>query len=403
MAPLAEDTPLLGILGDLVAFRTTSGGDSNLALLSYIEAHLEPLGFGFRRTLSADGQRGNLFASFGGLSGGLLLSGHTDVVPVQGQDWSRPAFALSQADGRAYGRGVCDMKGFIACVLAAVKSADLRQLGMPLHLAFTYDEEIGCLGVRDLLADLARHDIQPAFCIVGEPTSMKVVRAHKGRRGLRCLVQGRAAHSSLAGLGVNAAEAAAEMAVAIKAQAQSIRQYQDAGFYVPYSTMAVCRFHSGFAANVIPEKAELDFDIRYLPAADPDEIMTPVLAAASAIQDSMRAKDKESSITVQIKTDVPALMPTAGTQALEALLQSAGASTGDHVAFTTEGGLYQGGGIPTVVCGPGNIEQAHTADEFIEISELLAYQALLARLFAAGLPPPMARAENPSSLANSSP
>lgn len=373
----------LSWLALLVACETVSGAASNLDLLRRVDGALRGMGFAIRYTYSPDRQRANLYASLGGDVGGVLLSGHTDVVPVAGQEWSRPPFTLTREGDRVFGRGVCDMKGFLACVLAALERLDRKALRRPVHVAFTFDEEIGCVGVRSLLEDLHVFGIRPEACVVGEPTGMRVVRAHKGRHALRCAVVGRAEHSSLSGIGVNAAEVACALVAEIARQADQLAQGEgDADFYVPYSTLAVCRVQAGQATNVIPERAEFDFDLRFLPSADPDAVLAPIHAHAADLQRRMRARVESSRIEVSRRTAVPALLPTAAEDAIVERLFQAGAARGSHVAFTTEAGLYQAAGIPTVVCGPGDIAQAHTADEFITLAQLALCEDVLARLLA---------------------
>ncbi|KMJ90613.1 acetylornithine deacetylase [Achromobacter xylosoxidans] len=373
----------LSWLGRLVACETVSGTASNLPLLGMVEEALRGLGFRIRYTYSPDGRRANLYASHGGDVGGILLSGHTDVVPVAGQEWSRAPFELSREGERVYGRGVCDMKGFLACVLSVLERLDLKALKRPVHVAFTFDEEIGCIGVRSLLEDLRGLGIRPDACVVGEPTGMAVVRAHKGRHALRCRVLGRAAHSSLSGLGVNAAQVACALVAEITEQAGQLAQREvDEDFYVPFSTMAVCRVHAGQAANVIPESAEFDFDLRFLPGVDPDAVLAPIHARAAELQRRMRDKVEASRVDVFRRTAVPALVSRRDEDGIVARLFQAGAGKGSHVAFTTEAGLYQAAGIPTVVCGPGDIAQAHTADEFIAVEQLALCEGVLARLLA---------------------
>lgn len=371
----------LSWLARLVECATVSGTASNLELLSLADSALRNLGFRIRYTYSDDRKRANLFASYGGDVGGILLSGHTDVVPVSGQEWTRPAFELSRDGSQIYGRGVCDMKGFIACTLAVLERSDLSALTRPVHVALTFDEEIGCIGVRSLLEDLCGFGIRPDACIVGEPTGMKVVRSHKGRHAMRCTVKGKAEHSSFSGMGVNAAEVACTLVSEISAQAQHLAQAEvDDEFYVPYSTMAVCRVHSGLATNVIPEEAEFDFDLRFLPAADPDHILAPVHFKAAELERRMREKVEASSISIARRTAVPALMQRSEEDRIVEQLFRAGARSGTHVAFTTEGGLYQAAGIPTVICGPGDIAQAHTADEFITVEQLAICEAVIQEL-----------------------
>lgn len=375
----------LAWLESLIACPTVSGSHSNLELLAQAESFLRKIGFAVRYTYSEDRKRANLYASLGGSVGGILLSGHTDVVPVAGQDWTRDPFRLTDEGERLYGRGACDMKGFLACVLATMGRLGSGRLAQPVHIALTYDEEIGCVGVRGLLADLRQHGIQPSACIVGEPTRMEVVRAHKGRHAWRCNIRGRAEHSSLSGLGVNAAETACVLAAEVAAQAQALQSdTRDEGFYVPFSTMAVCRVHSGHASNVIPEEAEFDFDLRFLPGVDPDAVLAPIHQRARELEQTMRQRVSESQVLLMQRTSVPALVPRADTDMLVEALSRAGAQAGGHVAYTTEGGLYQQAGIPALVCGPGDIAQAHTADEYILRSQLGMCESVLQRLLAGG-------------------
>lgn len=368
-------------LRELVRHRTVSGNSSNLELLERVAELLSSLGFELRFTHSEDGRRANLLASLGGSEGGLLLSGHTDVVPVAGQAWTHAPFELTEEADRFYGRGSCDMKGFLAALLAMVERQGPQGLSHPLHIALTYDEEIGCVGVRGLLADLAHAGIRPAACIVGEPTCMLVVRAHKGRHAYRCHVRGRAAHSSLSGLGVNAAEAACALAAEVARQAEVLRSGErDEGFFVPYSTLAVCRLQAGHATNVIPEDAEFDFDLRYLPGTDPETVVAPLQARAARLESEMRARVETAEIRMERRTAVPALVPDEASTPLIQRALLAGATLGQPVAYTTEAGLYRVAGIPTVVCGPGDIAQAHAADEFILKSELALCEEFLTRL-----------------------
>lgn len=374
-------------LRDLVGHQTISGSQSNLSLLKQVDTFLSARGFRTRYTFSADGQRANLFASRGaeGL-GGLLLAGHTDVVPVAGQHWTRPPFELTKEDGRLFGRGTCDMKGYLAAILAVLERQSGDDCHLPLHLGFTYDEEIGCVGVRPMLKDLAEVGIRPSACVVGEPTMMNVVRSHKGRHAWRCKVVGEAAHSSLSGLGVNATEIACRLVSEISVQAQRLKAaYRDEGFYVPYSTMATCKIQGGHAANVIPEETEFDFDLRYLPSQDPEAALAPIHSAAAELEREMKSRVSKSEIRLWKRTAVPALVADSVADRLVRSLIDAGASAGGHTAFTTEGGLYQLGGIPTVICGPGDIAQAHTADEFILDSQLGACEDVLERLVKTGM------------------
>jgi acetylornithine deacetylase len=370
----------------LIGYQTVSGSDSNAELIEFSAAALQAVGFNIRLTGSPDGQRLNLLASRGEGPGGLLLSGHTDVVPVTGQKWTRPPFELTEDESRFYGRGTCDMKGFVACVLAVLQRSDVN-MQQPLHVALTYDEEVGCIGVRSLLADLAQTGLRPAACIVGEPTGMRVVRAHKGRHAYRFRIVGQAAHSSLSGTGVNASEIAGSLVYELTQSAAVLQQgEQDQGFYIPYSTIATCRISSGQASNVIPEEAEVDFDLRYLPGADPELLMRRVRSAAASLEEWMRVRVSSSAITLIRRTAVPALASSPDGEAVAQAALCAGASSGTPAVYTTEGGLYQAAGVPTIICGPGDIAQAHTSDEFILKSELAACETFLEKLITQGLP-----------------
>jgi acetylornithine deacetylase len=385
-APVSPSPDTVEWLRRLIGYQTVSGSDSNIELIELAAEALQAAGFTARFTRSTDGQRLNLLASRGEGPGGLLLSGHTDVVPVTGQEWTRPPFELTEDDSRFYGRGTCDMKGFIACVLAVVQRSNVN-MTQPLHVALTYDEEIGCIGVRSLLADLAQAGIRPAACIVGEPTGMRVVRAHKGRHAYRFRIVGQAAHSSLSGTGVNAAEIAASLVTELMQSAVAIQQgARDEGFYIPYSTIATCRISAGQASNVIPEEAEVDFDLRYLPGVDPELLMKRIRNTAANLEEWMRMRVSSSEITLVRRTAVPPLAssPDGDTVAQAAL--SAGAQFGTPAVYATEGGLYQAAGLPTIICGPGDIAQAHASDEFILKSELTACEVFLEKLIAQGLP-----------------
>jgi acetylornithine deacetylase len=370
----------------LIGYQTISGSDSNTELIEFAAEALQAAGFTARFTRSPDGLRMNLLASRGEGPGGLLLSGHTDVVPVTGQKWTRPPFELTEDEDRFYGRGTCDMKGFIACVLAVVQRSTVH-IKQPLHVALTYDEEIGCIGVRSLLADLAQAGIRPAACIVGEPTGMRVVRAHKGRHAYRFRIVGQAAHSSLSGIGVNAAEIAGSLVTELTQNAAVIRQGErDEGFYIPYSTIATCRISAGQASNVIPEEAEVDFDLRYLPGADPELLMKRIREAATSLEEAMRTHVSSSEITLTRRTAVPPLASSPDGETVAQAALSAGAHSGTPAVYTTEGGLYQAAGVPTIICGPGDIAQAHTSDEFILKSEFAACETFLEKLITQGLP-----------------
>jgi acetylornithine deacetylase len=366
--------PTLDLLERLIAFDTRSS-QSNLPLIEFVQDYLS--GHGVRSTLLRDATRtkANLFATIGPSDRpGICLSGHTDVVPATGQPWTVPPFELTRAGARVYGRGTADMKGFIAVVLASVPRF-VRSCGQtPIHLAFSYDEEIGCVGVRSLLSQLAAAPVKPMACIVGEPTSMQVAVAHKGKRAYRCCVKGLAGHSALTHLGVNAADFAAELVTFLRRTAHDLRTYGklDDKFDPPYTTVHTGKLTGGIALNVIPDHAEVEFEIRNLPSENPSAIVNSVRTYAEReLVREMRATAEESDIEWEQLVDYPAL---ADEPAAAWLKELACAAAGDDLvrtlAFGTEGGLFQAIGIPTVVCGPGSIEQGHKADEYVELDQL---------------------------------
>ena len=384
---------VLDIAATLIGFDTTSR-NSNLGLIEWTRDRLRAQGAHCRLSHDAERRKANLFATLGepGASGGLVLSGHTDVVPVDGQDWHTDPFDAVVRDGRLYARGACDMKGFIACALALVPALLQRGDAPPLHLALSYDEEVGCLGVREMLADLAEVGIRPAACLVGEPTGMRPVIGHKGRRALRCCVTGREAHSSLPTHGVNAIEYAGRVAAEVQrlARAEAALNAHGAGYDVPYSTLQVGTIHGGLAANTVPRDCELTVELRYLPG--PDEL-APLDRLLQFTQDTlvpeMSALHREASIEWTVLNDTPGLdLPEQ-----HPLLRQANALLGQQVpgrvAYNTEAGLFQRAGIPTVLCGPGDIAQAHRPDEYVALPQLAACERFL-MAFAGGyrgLPP----------------
>ncbi|PLZ02264.1 acetylornithine deacetylase [Burkholderia sp. WAC0059] len=366
--------PTLDLLEHLVAFDTRSS-ESNLPLIAFVQDYLR--GHGVSSTLVHDSTltKANLFATIGPADRpGLCLSGHTDVVPAAGQPWTVPPFALTRAEDRVYGRGTADMKGFLAAVLAAVPHFVRTCDATPIHLAFSYDEEVGCLGVRGLLAQLANASVKPLACVIGEPTGMQVAVAHKGKRAYRCCVKGLAGHSALTHLGVNAADFAAELVTFLRRTARDIklRGHHDDEFDPPYTTVHTGRINGGIALNVIPDRAEVEFEIRNLPAEHPQAIVDAAQAYTQGeLLGEMRATYEGSAIEWQELIDYPAL---ADEPAAAWLKELACAATGNPrvrtLAFGTEGGLFQAIGIPTVVCGPGSIEQGHKADEFVTLDQL---------------------------------
>jgi acetylornithine deacetylase len=372
-----------GILEALVGFDTTSR-NSNLAIVAWIEDYLDGLGVVHERIADKAGDKANLWATIGPAgTPGYILSGHTDVVPVDGQAWSNDPFRLAARDDRLYGRGAADMKGFLACCLAAVP--DMVDLARPIHLAFSHDEEVGCVGVRGLIAHLGAVGVKPAACFVGEPTSMNVVIGHKSKRSFRVTVRGRTCHSSLAPEGVNAVEYAARLVVEIRAMAERLARagVRDPLYDVPYTTTHTGVIAGGTALNIVPDTCSFQFEFRALAADDVDALAAEVMAyARDLLEPEMRAVAPEAGIAFEVMSGFPGL-DTPPALDLVALTKSL-AGRGDHgkVAYGTEAGLFAAAGIPTVVIGPGSIEQAHKADEFIAVSELDACGEFLDRLIA---------------------
>ena len=376
-------------LSRLIAFDTTSR-HSNLALIHDCADYLESLGLKPWLSHNADQSKANLFATIaaadGNTEGGLILSGHTDVVPTDGQAWQSDPYRADIREGRLYGRGSADMKGFIAAVLAAAPAMVQAGLKRPLHIALSYDEEIGCLGAPVMIAELQKRGLTPEHCIVGEPTSMRMVVAHKGIHTFRCAVHGKAAHSSLTPQGVNAIEYAAKLIVFINELAGRLkaRHDTDPDYDVPFSTLSVNTIAGGIAGNIVPQLCEFEFDYRNLPHMSPADITAPIEAhIREVLQPQMQAVVAACRIDMRHGENVPA-MPEAEAALLHDLVtQLVQDSSRLKVAYATEGGQFQQAGIATVICGPGNIEQAHKADEFVELAQLARCDAFLHKLIAA--------------------
>jgi acetylornithine deacetylase len=361
------------ILDRLVGFATVSR-DSNLGLIEYVRDFLQACGVSAKLYLDAGGTKANLYASVGPENcAGVLLSGHTDVVPVDGQNWSADPFRLLERGGRLYARGSADMKGFIACALRAAQLATQRKLRIPLHLALSYDEEIGCVGVRSLIHDMQSWARRPQFCIVGEPTMLRQAVGHKGKTALAAVCRGRAAHSAAPARGVNSIYMATELIGKIRARQKDIEAsgLRDPSYDVPYTTLHVGVIHGGTVLNIVPSRCELELEIRNLPQDDAARIVAGIEADAAAVRKSASREDIDVGIDLKVTNEYPAL----DTPADSAVVALAAALTGVHerikVGFGTEGGLFsQMLGIPTVVCGPGSIEQAHKPDEFIDLDQV---------------------------------
>ena len=370
-------------LEKLVAFDTTSR-NSNLGLIETVRDDLRARGLGPWLSSNAEGTKANLFCTLpaqdGGTQGGIALSGHTDTVPVDGQDWSSDPFTLTERDGRLYARGSCDMKGFIACAVALVPEFLATPRAKPLHLALSYDEEIACIGAPVMLADLQQRGVKVDGAIVGEPTSMQPVVAHKGLNAWRCRVHGKAAHSSLTPQGCNAIEHAAQLICAIREMAEQWRANGpfDQFYDVPYSTITTNLIGGGIAMNTIPQLCEFTYEFRNLPMLSPADIQGRIDAyVRTELLPRMQREFPGATVEIENLAAAPGL--DASEQA--AITQLVRALTADQsvrkVAYGTEAGLFQGAGIPTGVCGPGSIEQAHKVDEFVAIDQLAQCEKFL--------------------------
>ena len=380
--PTSPTVPLIpSILERLVAFDTTSR-QSNLALINHCANLLADLGARLRLTHDDDGRKANLFASLGPEDRpGIILSGHTDVVPVDGQEWSSDPFRMVERDGKLFGRGTTDMKGFLAACLAMAPEFAAARLEVPIHFALSYDEETGCIGVRRLIADLVNLPVPPRLCIVGEPTEMRVVVGHKGKKSVRCSVHGKECHSAMNDKGVNAVEIAAEMITFLRAMQRRIRAQGpfDHGYDPPYTTVHTGTVQGGTALNIVPRDCRFDFEIRNLPDHDPENLMAEFRSLAQSLIADMIAIDPACGI--YLEEAFTAGLSTAEHSEVALLARElSGDDRTAKIAFTTEAGLFHAATIPSVVCGPGSVAQAHRPDEFIELEQLARCDAFLRRL-----------------------
>ncbi|MGY3458162.1 acetylornithine deacetylase ArgE [Bradyrhizobium sp. LM3.4] len=362
--PSSRPDRIRKLLADLVGFDTISDR-SNLPLIAHIESYLAALGVKGERIVDETGQKASLWVTIGPEDRpGLVLSGHTDVVPVVGQDWSHDPFKLIERDGRLYGRGTTDMKGFVAVCLAMVPEMLEVKLATPIHLAISYDEEIGCVGVRPMLGEIAKKKVRPLGCFVGEPTEMKVIIGHKGKHGVRATFRGLARHSSIAPDGVNAIEYAAELIVEIRRRAVTLAAVRSTNslYDVPHSTLLTSIVHGGAALNIVPDSCTVDFECRGIGITESREVTDAIVAWAKAeLEPAMKSMHPECGIDFEEILDYPAL-DTAADAAIVTLAKSL-AGRNDHakVAFGTEASLFASmADIPSVVIGPGGIAQAHT-------------------------------------------
>ena len=374
------------LLARLVAFDTTSR-NSNLELIGFVREYLSAHGVASRLVPSDDGSKASLFASLGPDGpGGVALSGHTDVVPVDGQDWTTAPFETVRRDGRIYGRGTADMKGFIAVVLAMVPDFLAARLPVPVHLVLSYDEEVGCTGIRPLIAQIGRELPRPDLVIIGEPTEMRVANAHKGILAYRTEVTGLEAHSSATHLGVNAIDAAARAIAFLGDLGAELAARPTAGprdheFQPPYTTVNVGTIEGGTALNIIPRSCGFDWECRPLPGSDGSEIAARLGAyVTDVLLPPMRARHPGADIQTGALVTVPALVPQEGSPAESLARTLTGANRATVISFGTEAGLFQEAGVPAVICGPGSIDQAHRPDEWIEQSQLAACTGFMERL-----------------------
>jgi acetylornithine deacetylase len=370
------------MLARLIAFDTTSR-DGNIPLIAFVEDYLDGWGIPHFRVDYEANRKTNLFATIGpGIAGGIVLSGHTDVVPVDGQPWTSDPFALTHRGERLFGRGTCDMKGFLAVCLAEVPNFLRAGLKSPIHLALSCDEEVGCKGVRPLIAHMRDNLPKPRAVIVGEPTSMKVVNAHKSAVTFSTEVTGHEAHSSLTHHGVNAILVAGELLSEIsRIRAEMIAAGDPTErFDPPYSTVHVGVIEGGTAKNIIPRRCAFQWETRLLPTADPDHVPQRFDSFARSLEPAMKAIAPEAGIATEKVNHVPGLAPESESPAEQLALHLAGANSTHAVSYCTEAGLFQQIGIPAVICGPGSIEQAHKPDEYIDISELRKCEAFMGKL-----------------------
>lgn len=392
--PTAAALSCLPILQRLIGFDTTSRL-SNLALIAWAKAYLEARGATCRLTYDDGGGKANLFATLAPTDPvararpGVILSGHTDVVPVDGQHWSGDPFQLVERNGKLYGRGTTDMKGFLACALAWAdrfqEAAQAGRLNAPVHYALSYDEEVGCLGARRMIDALLAEGVAASLCVVGEPTDMQVVIAHKGKMGVRARVRGLACHSALAHEGVNAVEAAAEAIMFLKTMARrhAAEGPFDPDYAPPYTTVHCGVIQGGQALNIVPEDCWFDFEFRWLPGQDPEAMLASVRRyCQETLEPPMKALSPDAGFSFEVISCIPGLHTDENDPAVTYAKGLAEANAVAKVSYGTEAGLFQTAGAPTVVCGPGSIEQAHKPDEFVEVAQLARCEAFLARLTA---------------------
>jgi acetylornithine deacetylase len=383
--PAMSELRSRAMLARLIGFATVSR-DSNLELIEFVRDYLHELGVECELIYNAERTKANLLATVGPrVAGGIVLSGHTDVVPVDGQAWTVEPFCLSEANGKLYGRGAADMKGYLASVLAAVPMFLQSPLKRPVHLAFSYDEEVGCLGVRGLLEVLPQRIPAPALCLIGEPTELKPVLGHKGKLAMRCHVRGAACHSAYAPYGVNAIEQAARLIGRLGDIGATLARpsLHDKRFDPAFSTVQVGVIQGGTALNIVPADCRFDFEIRALPDFAPQVVVDELQDyAEQMLLPAMQAVDTDTGIRFEKISAYPGLATPADSAAARLIAQLCGSDEFSTVAFGTEGGLFDQAGIPSVVCGPGSMDQGHKPDEFVSVVQMAACDRLMDRLAA---------------------
>jgi acetylornithine deacetylase len=371
------------IFDRLMCFDTVSS-KPNIALMQFVRDLLADAGVEAVLIPDPLGQKANLFATVGPEGqGGVMLSGHTDVVPVEGQAWTKQPFALTEENGRYYGRGAADMKGFCAVAIATMLQAAKRPLKTPLHLALSYDEEIGCMGVRSLVDMLQTAPVRPRFCIVGEPTRMQVATGHKGKVALRAICTGREGHSALAPMALNALHLAADFVQMVRALQADVaaKGLKDGDYDVPYSTIHVGKLNGGVQVNIVPNTAVIDFEIRSVAGEDVAGLIDRLRQAAEAIVAPLRDDYPEAAITIERLWDYPGLGTPSDAAVVNFVKGLTGANGTMKVAFGTEGGLFDARlGIPTVICGPGSMAQGHKPDEYVTVEQMARCEAMMAAL-----------------------
>lgn len=371
------------ILADLVAFPTVSA-ESNLELIAYAGEVLGAAGARLSVSRDETGTKANLFATLGPEGdGGIVLSGHTDVVPVDGQDWTGDPFTLREEDGRLFGRGSCDMKGFIACCLAMAPAFAATRLRRPVHFAFTYDEEVGCFGARALMTELGRWGVRPSAAIIGEPTMMRIIEGHKGCYEYTTEFRGLEGHGSRPERGVNAVHYAVRYIARLLELAEELKTRAPEGsrFEPPWTTLQVGRIEGGAARNVIAGHCAVEWEMRPVQPADADFVKENIQAYIDEVlKPAMKAVSTEAEIVTHVIGEVEGLEPVAESEARRIVSELTGLSEAEVVAFGTEAGLFQRAGISAVICGPGSIDQAHKPDEFVTVEQLAACLRMLERL-----------------------